>query len=255
MVEQVVINKETPADPATQETAAETTTEEVVAEEQPSEAGQKILGKFETQEDLEKAYKALESKIGQAKEEPKEDKGLEIEETAEKTVEAAGLDMAALEKEYADNGELSEDSLVKLEKAGISRSVVGNYIDGIQALSVSIETDIKSMAGGNEGYKEMIAWAKDNLSKEEISAYNRVINNRDLDQNQYKQNVSMAVQGLLARKNNNAEPNLVRGKQSTTTDKFESMAQVTAAMSDPRYEKDPAYRKEVEQKIARSDVY
>ena len=249
MVEQVVINKDTPADPATQETAAETTTEEVVAEEQPSEAGQKILGKFETQEDLEKAYKALESKVGQAKEEPKEDKGLEIEETAEKTVEAAGLDMAALEKEYADNGELSEDSLVKLEKAGIPRSVVANYIEGVQALSVNIETDIKSLAGGNEGYKEMIAWAKDNLSKEEIVAYNNIVNERDAEA------TKMAVRGLMARKNSSAEPNLVRGKQSTTTDKYESMAQVTAAMSDPRYEKDPAYRQEVEQKIARSDVY
>ena len=78
--------------------------------------------------------------------------------------------MAALEKEYADNGELSEDSLVELEKAGIPRSVVANYIEGVQAISVNIETDIKSLAGGNEGYKEMIAWAKDNLSKEEIVA-------------------------------------------------------------------------------------
>ena len=101
----------------------------------------------------------------------------------------------------------------------------------------------------NEGYAEMIAWAKDNLSSEEKDAYNRVVNGRDLDA------TKMAVQGLQARMSNTAEPNLVRGKQSSTTDKYESMAQVTAAMSDPRYEKDPAYRKEVEQKIARSDVY
>ena len=119
----------------------------------------------------------------------------------------------------------------------------------VQALSVNIETDIKSLAGGNEGYKEMIAWAKDNLSKEEIVAYNNIVNERDAEA------TKMAVRGLMARKNSSAEPNLVRGKQSTTTDKYESMAQVTAAMSDPRYEKDPAYRQEVEQKIARSDVY
>lgn len=249
MVEQVVINKETPADPATQETAAETTTEEVVAEEQPSEAGEKILGKFETQEDLEKAYKELESKVGQAKEEPKQDQGLEIEQTAEKVVEAAGLDMAALEKEFADNGELGEDSLKKLEEQGISKDIVNNYIDGQRAVAQQIESEIKGIAGGNEGYAEMIAWAKDNLSSEEKDAYNRVVNGRDLDA------TKMAVQGLQARMSNTAEPNLVRGKQSSTTDKYESMAQVTAAMSDPRYEKDPAYRKEVEQKIARSDVY
>ena len=94
MVDQVVINKEEPVDPATQETTAETTTEEVAVEDQQVEAGEKILGKFETQADLEKAYKELESKVGQTKQEPKQDEGLEIQETAEKAVEAAGLDMA-----------------------------------------------------------------------------------------------------------------------------------------------------------------
>lgn len=151
MVEQVVINKEEPVDPATQETTAETTTEEVVAEDQQVEAGEKILGKFETQADLEKAYKELETKVGQAKEEPKEDKGLEIQETAEKAVEAAGLDMAQLEQEFADNGELGEDSLAKLESQGISKDIVNNYIDGQRAVALQIETEVKDIAGGREG--------------------------------------------------------------------------------------------------------
>ena len=38
----------------------------------------------------------------------------------------------------------------------------------------------------------------------------------------------------------------------TLSDVFESVAQVTEAMNDPRYDKDPAYRKQVEDKIARS---
>ena len=140
MVEQVVINKEEPVDPATQETTAETTTEEVVAEDQQVEAGEKILGKFETQSDLEKAYKELESKVGQAKEDPKQDQGLEIQETAEKAVEAAGLDMSQLEQEFADNGELSEKSYEQLESQGISKDIVNNYIEGQQARAVQIET-------------------------------------------------------------------------------------------------------------------
>jgi hypothetical protein len=35
---------------------------------------------------------------------------------------------------------------------------------------------------------------------------------------------------------------------------FESVAQVVAAMSDPRYKIDPAYRAQVERKIANSTV-
>ncbi len=249
MVEQVVINKEEPVDPATQETTAETTTEEVVAEDQQVEAGEKILGKFETQADLEKAYKELESKVGQAKEDPKQDQGLEIQETAEKAVEAAGLDMSQLEQEFADNGELSEKSYEQLESQGISKDIVNNYIEGQQARAVQIETEIKDIAGGKDGYNEMIAWAKESLSQEEISAYNRVVNGRDLDA------TKMAVQGLKARMGTDAEPNLVRGKPALSQEQFTSVAQVTAAMSDPRYAKDPAFRQEVQAKIERSDVF
>lgn len=249
MVDQVVINKEDPVDPATQENTTETTTEEVVVEDKQVEAGEKILGKFETQADLEKAYKELESKVGQAKAEPKQDQGLEIEQTAEKVVEAAGLDMASLEQEFMDKGELGEDSLAKLESQGISKDIVNNYIEGQRALAQQIESDVKSIAGGNDGYSEMMAWAKDNLSADEKDAYNRIVNGRDLDA------TKMAVQGLKARMNNEAEPNLVRGKPAASQEQFTSVAQVTAAMSDPRYSKDPAFRQEVQDKINRSDVF
>lgn len=249
MVDQVVINKEDPVDPATQENTTETTAEEVVVEDKQVEAGEKILGKFETQADLEKAYKELESKVGQAKAEPKQDQGLEIEQTAEKVVEAAGLDMASLEQEFMDKGELGEDSLAKLESQGISKDIVNNYIEGQRALAQQIESDVKSIAGGNDGYSEMMAWAKDNLSADEKDAYNRIVNGRDLDA------TKMAVQGLKARMNNEAEPNLVRGKPAASQEQFTSVAQVTAAMSDPRYSKDPAFRQEVQDKINRSDVF
>ena len=36
--------------------------------------------------------------------------------------------------------------------------------------------------------------------------------------------------------------------------KFESMAQVVAAMQDPLYASDPAFRKQVEEKLSRSNV-
>jgi len=42
--------------------------------------------------------------------------------------------------------------------------------------------------------------------------------------------------------------------ENVATDVFKSVAQVTEAMNDPRYSKDPAFRKEVEDKLARSSV-
>jgi hypothetical protein len=248
MVDSIVINKDEPttAEKPVEEAQVETTQEEVAA----TPEAEKILGKFDTQEDLEKAYKELESKIGSPKEETKEEPTLDIPEgNAEEVVEAAGLDMESLQQEFSDKGELTAESLAKLEKVGINKDIVDSYIQGQQAVAQQIETDIKSIAGGNEGYTEMIAWAKENLSAEEVSAYNRVVNGRDIDA------TKMAVQGLKARMGGNAEPNLVRGKAAISQSQFDSQAQITEAMKDPRYAKDPAYRDEVIEKINRSDLY
>ena len=247
MVDSIVINKDAPttADkPVVEEAQVETTEVEATPE------AEKILGKFDTQEDLVNAYKELESKIGSPKEQNKEEPTLDIPEgDAEQAVEAAGLDMESLQNEFNDKGELTEESLLKLEKVGISKDIVDSYIQGQQAVAQKIETDIKSIAGGNDGYSDMIAWAKENLSADEVSAYNRVVNGRDIDA------TKMAVQGLKARMGGNAEPNLVRGKAAISQSQFDSQAQITEAMKDPRYAKDPAYRDEVIEKINRSNLY
>jgi hypothetical protein len=239
MVEKVQVETPEPVEPKV-EAAAETTTEEKV--EQPNE---KILGKFDTQEDLIKSYQELEKKISQPK---TEDKGLEIEAKAEEAVAQAGLDMTALQSEYDTNGELSEDSINKLNAVGIDKNIIDAYIDGQTALAQNIETDIKNIVGGNEQYKGMMEWAKENLSAEEISAYNNTVNGRDVA------SVKLAVTGLKARMEAGKEPNLVQGKASTTSNGFESWAQVTEAMADPRYTKDPAYQAEVQSKLSNSNL-
>ena len=236
MVDSIVINKD---EPTTSEKPVEQT--EVIETEAATPEAAKILGKFDTQEDLEKAYKELESKIGSPKEIP--------EGTAEEVVESAGLDMESLQSEFAEKGELTQDSIDKLEGVGISKDIVNQYIQGQQAVAQQIESEVKGIAGGNDGYSDMITWAKENLSADEVSAYNRVVNGRDLDA------TKMAVQGLKARMGGNAEPNLVRGKAAISQTQFDSVAQITAAMKDPRYAKDSAYREDVKQRIARSEVY
>ena len=40
-----------------------------------------------------------------------------------------------------------------------------------------------------------------------------------------------------------------------STEQFNSVAQVTEAMNDKRYETDPIFRKEVERKLANSSVF
>ena len=243
MVDKVQVEPTAPVE-LTKEQPVEKATEKV--EEQPKE---KILGKFDTQEDLVKSYQELEKKVSQTKPESKsEDKGLEIEGAAEKAVEKAGLDMTALQNEYDTSGELSKDSIDKLTSVGIDKSIIDAYIDGQQALAKNIETDIKDVVGGQDEYKNMVDWAKENLSSEEINAYNNTVNSKDIAA------VKLAVSGLKARMTTTQEPNLVQGKASTSTSGYESWAQVTEAMKDPRYAKDPAYQAEIQSKLRNSKL-
>lgn len=238
MVEKVQIETPEPVEPVV-ETPVETPTTEV---EQPKE---KILGKFETQDDLIKSYQELEKKISEPK---AEDKGLEIEAKAEEAVAQAGLDMSALQTEYDDNGELSQNSIDKLTAVGIDKNIIDAYIDGQTALAQNIEADIKGAVGGNDQYKGMVEWAKENLSAEEVTAYNNTVNSRDIA------SVKLAVTGLKARMDAGREPNLVQGKASVSTGGYESWAQVTQAMADPKYAKDPAYQAEVQSKLKNSSL-
>ena len=144
--------------------------------------------------------------------------------------------------------QLSKDSIDKLTSVGIDKNIIDAYIDGQTALAQNIETDIKSAVGGNDQYKEMMVWAKENLSTEEVSAYNNTVNSRDVA------SVKLAVSGLKARMDAGKEPNLVQGKASITSNGYESWAQVTEAMADPRYTKDPAYQAEVQSKLSNSNL-
>ena len=239
MVEQVEIKAE--------ETTAEAAAEPVLKTERP----EGLPEKFNSVEDMAKSYQELESKLGQpkAEAEPKaDDNNLEI---AEKATQAAGLDMGALNAEYAEKGELAQESYDALEKAGISREYVDQFIAGQQAVAAKQSGEVKAIAGGDEGYEAMTGWAKENLTDAEIEAYNSAVNSGNME------TTKLAVTGLKARydANEGSEPKLLSGKATGTGEKgFESWAQVTEAMKDARYEKDPAYQAEVQNKIANSNL-
>lgn len=97
----------------------------------------------------------------------------------------------------------------------------------------------------------MVQWARDTLPPEEVDAYNATMSG------QSPSVIRMAVQGLFARYRSMAEPNLIQGGTSSasTGGKFESTAQMTAAMRDPRYANDPAYRQAVATKLQKSSLF
>lgn len=210
-----------------------------------------ILGKFKSQEELAAAYQELQTKLSQggAQQEQSQE---EIQQTAEQAVEAAeGVDMASLSQEYAEAGELSQASYEALEKAGIPRTMVEQYIAGQEATAEATRNDILSDVGGEEEFGRISQWAVNNLSADQIERYNEAVDSGDGTR------MREAVQSLAYQytKANGSEPQLMGGSGGAAAgSSFESVAQLTAAMSDPRYASDPAYRNEVAQKLARSNV-
>jgi len=244
MVETVEIKQE--------ETTSEKPVEENVTQSKP----EGLPEKFNSVEDLAKSYSELEKKLGDNKqEEPKEDASKEEAKSdldiAEKAVESAGLNMDSLANEYNEKGELDAKSYEALEKAGIPKDYVNQFIEGQKAIADQQATSIKGMVGGNDAYNEMASWAAENMSEQEKTAYNTAVNSKDIE------TAKLAVVGLKAKfeKANGNEPKLVEGKGTITgQDGYKSWAEVTAAMGDDRYSKDPAYQAMVQDKLAKSDL-
>jgi len=209
--------------------------------------------KFKSPEDMAKAYQELESKLG--KSEPKGETpppAEASEDDASKALSEKGLDFSEFSNEFAQNGELSAESYDKLEKAGIPKEMVDQYIEGQRARATQYESTIKGEVGGDEKYTEMVIWAKANMTADEINAFNTAVSSGDINQ------ARLAVLGLSAKfgSANGSEPKrMVAGGKASGEDVFESTTQITEAMRDPRYKNDPAYRSKVQAKLARSNVF
>jgi hypothetical protein len=230
--------------------------EKVAGTERDPERPEWLPEKFKSPEDMAKAYSALESKLGQPQRE--EEVSEEVQELVSadaseisEVLGANGIDFDVLQQEYQELGGLSEDAYAALEEAGFPEAVVDQWIAGQQAISQQVQTEMFSLVGGQEQYQELVGWAADALPEAEIDAFNATMATQDPNM------IRLAIQGLNARYRSEAAPSLLQGGTGpvSTGGKFESTAELTAAMSDPRYEKDPAYRQQVSDKLARSSLF
>lgn len=195
---------------------------------------------FDSPEALAKAYSDLQA----AQQHNDRDSQMSAEEVA------ADEKLGKFSSEFFEKGSLSPDSYKELAKMGYPRSVVDQFIEGQKARMTLEENQILSEIGGKDEYSAMTEWASKNMKQAEIEAYNRAVESGDLN------SAMFAVKGLQARykaASGAAEPRFVQGGK-TAPGGYESVAQVVAAMSDRRYSTDPAYRAEVERKIANSTV-
>jgi hypothetical protein len=201
---------------------------------------------------IEEFYKTLEStQPVKSKEEEEATKETEVPKVDEvKKEEFEGIDKieiptANFEKystELIEGGTLSEDSYKELaDKHGLPKEMVDTYIKGLQLAQESTSNKLIESVGSKQAYSDMITWAKDSLSREQIQVYNNAVDSNDYNQ------MELAVAGLHAKYKNSVgnTPTLVEGQPSGGMSGYQSMAEMKVDMSNPQYSKDPAFRQRV----------
>ena len=238
-------------------TGAEAPVEEVT--EPTTERPEWLPEKFESAEDMAKAYGELESKLGGKSEAPDSEDEDEHDDEDTKTEETAvaGINTEAMEEfsnEFYEKGDLSEESLDRIEtEFGISKDIAKAYVDGQKALVEQAQQSIFEEVGGRESYEAMISWAKENLEESEVKSYDAAIISNDMD------TAKMVAKGLHAQYFHavgGAAPKLASGSASATGggEGYGSWQQVSADMRKPEYREDSAFRQKVKNRLAVSKL-
>ena len=224
---------------------------------QDAEAELRYAGKFKSAEELEKAYKELESKLGKKEEESSEDVSEEPSAdvpTEDTTSETAKFIQEASEEYFSNSNQLKPETVQKLKEMP-SEQLIDAYLElqknaTIQPsqLSDSDADAILASVGGESAYNETLAWAADNLKPDEVAAFDNVVNSGNKDA------IFFAVQALNQRYQDAVgfEGKRVSGKavKNTSVKGFRSQAELARAISDPRYRNDPAYRLDIQDRLA-----
>jgi len=204
--------------------------------------------KFKSPEEMAKSYSELEKRFSQ----PKQDAT-----KTEQPQDASQQPVNGFQKysdEYFSNGKLSDETYSELATKGIPKEYVDQYMKGFEATQEAQSQAIIADVGGEDQFKAMSTWASEALSESELEAYNKAVSSGNRDE------ASFAVKGIYARYRANSgglEPRLLAGETSVSgpVNVFRSTAEVVQAMKDPRYKKDTAYRQDVEDRLAKSNIF
>ena len=242
----------------------------IVGEKMEAEQEQLLAGKYKNAEDLEKAYVELQKKLGEKGDEDSETTGdtdaVDTEETSEETKEATedspavALINEASAEYYANDNKLSPETIEKFQSMS-SQDLVNAYLQLQQGQPAQQQTSvdmtdadvnsIKNSVGGEGEYGKLVGWAGENLDKASVDAFDSIVETGNT------QAIKLALSGLKSQYDsaNGYEGRMLSGKApKSSAAVFRSQAEVVAAMSDPRYDNDPAYRQDLIEKLDRSDI-
>lgn len=212
---------------------------------------------------LAMAYAQLESKLGSKKPDvPPAKEGSEGEggdegdkagtppDAGKAAADKAGLNFNELVEHYSVFGELAPEQYAALSAAGFDKSVVETYIAGQEAIAREQRSKLFADVGGEDKANELLEWAGKSLEKARIDEYNKLLSTNDPTV------VSFTLRSIAKERESLTPPKVITGGSATAaSESFESKEQIIAAMSDERYNTDPAYRRMVEEKMLKSQFF
>lgn len=250
MANEITLN---PYEQAEGEFSAEELDSLAVGEQLAQQEQQLLAGKYKSAEELERGYLELQKRLS-GKEEPE----LETQDEAPQEEEQPNdeeVDLYDNIMESYQTGEWDPEIVNKVENMN-PVDVVNMFLEkggAYQTPQVTSDdiAQIQESVGGDTEYQNMIQWASQNLSEQEVAMYDAVMDRGD------PLAMFFAAQALNARYQDAVgyDGELLAGTApKNVVDAFRSQAELVAAMSDPRYDKDPAYRADVAEKLERSNI-
>ena len=216
-----------------------------------------LAGKYKNAQELEQGYIELQKKLGEGEaEEPVAE--AEEEEYEGEEGEEDGSILDELWEYELNNEEFHEDAVAELQQmdpvdlANLHieyRKQVEEQAVAPKDFTEAEMSELKGVVGGDENYQNMLEWAGSNLNQQEIDMFDAVMQRGDA------LGAFFAIRSLAYRYNDAAgyEGKMLTGNAPKTSGtQFRSQQEVIQAMSDPRYESDPAYRKDIMDKLTRS---
>lgn len=210
-------------------TSEEEITEEVKEEDTPPTEEQAEDNNHEEDKSDEEDYSKVDSK-----------------EKATEILKEKGFDFNELQNEYFSTGKISDETKAKLAEVGITEDVMNNFIEGMEAKAELERNEMAKCIGGREKFDEVLDWSRKNLSKEQLASIDTV---RD------KYIIEIILKHLKGEMENKEgiTPDYTKGEGGKpAVEVYRSQAEMFEAISNPKYQKDEAYRLDVQKKIAAS---
>tara|TARA_S200000501_G_scaffold322144_1_gene317964 strand:+ start:2240 stop:3091 length:852 start_codon:yes stop_codon:yes gene_type:complete len=277
------IRYDTSDDPVAAQAIAEKEAESLrIGEDLMAKQETRLAGKYKTAEELEAGYLELQKRLGETptteteSTEPQpeyelysDDGAVNYDTANELYGEQLGdlfksndIDPFAMSKYFEENnGTLDDTMYEQLNKAGLNKDIVDNYLAGVrnslgtepnstQPILTDAEVkDLKGLAGGEQGYDNLMDWAANNLGEQAAKDYDDVLATGN------KSAVKFAITALMGKYEdaNGRDTNLITGKESAP-ETYRSMAEVVRDMNKPEYTQDEAFRDDVIRKLSASNL-